>query len=107
MVAASVDQRGRDKFAMASRLPALCKKSLFIDNEFRDATGRGTIEVVDAATEEVIATLTPASAVDLDQAVDSARRAFDGGGWSGIGGTARAAVLHHPKWTSISPLRKP
>ena len=38
---------------------AVVHQQLFINNEWRDASGRGTLDVVNPATEEVIATLHP------------------------------------------------
>jgi aldehyde dehydrogenase (NAD+) len=51
---------------------------LFINNEWRDAAGGNTMEVVNPATEEVIATVASASRSDVDAAVAAARAALDG-----------------------------
>ena len=65
---------------------------LFIGNKFCAPLRSGTtIEVLDAATEEVIARVPEAGVADVDAAFDAARRAFPE--WSGKSGAARAAVL--------------
>ena len=65
---------------------------LFIDNTFvapRNPSSK--IDVIDAATENVIATLPEASAADVDSAFDAADRAFPE--WSKLGGAARAKYM--------------
>jgi acyl-CoA reductase-like NAD-dependent aldehyde dehydrogenase len=57
---------------------AVMRKQLFINNEWRDASSAGTIEVVNPATEEVIAEVASADASDVDAAVAAARAALDG-----------------------------
>src|SRR5438046_980083 len=57
---------------------ALMRKQLFINNEWRDAVGGTTIEVVNPATEEVIAEVASADKADVDAAVAAARAALDG-----------------------------
>src|SRR5437762_967195 len=57
---------------------ALMRKQLFINNEWRDAAGGKTIEVVNPATEEVIAEVASADKADVDAAVAAARAALDG-----------------------------
>src|SRR5438034_5074025 len=54
------------------------RKQLFINGEWRDAAGGRTIEVVNPATEEVIAEVASADRADLDAAVAAARAALDG-----------------------------
>src|SRR5689334_14752680 len=57
---------------------AVMQKQLFINGEWRDAEGRKTIEVVNPATEEVIAEVASAERGDVDAAVAAARAALDG-----------------------------
>src|SRR5215475_12654160 len=54
------------------------RKQLFINNEWRDAAGGKTIEVVNPATEDVIAEVASAEKADVDAAVAAARAALDG-----------------------------
>src|SRR5256885_2938460 len=56
---------------------ALMRKQLFINGEWRDAAGGQTIEVVNPATEEVIAEVASAERTDIDAAVAAAGGAFD------------------------------
>ncbi|HET7094275.1 MAG TPA: aldehyde dehydrogenase family protein, partial [Thermomicrobiales bacterium] len=51
---------------------------LFINNEWRTPAGGATMAVVNPATEEVVAQVGSATAVDLDAAVDAARAALSG-----------------------------
>jgi acyl-CoA reductase-like NAD-dependent aldehyde dehydrogenase len=53
-------------------------KKLLINNEWRDAASGQTMEIVNPATEEVIATVAAAGASDVDLAVQAARAAFNG-----------------------------
>ena len=54
------------------------KKKLLINNEWRDAAGGRTMDVVNPATEEVIAAVASAGTSDVDAAVSAARAALDG-----------------------------
>ena len=57
---------------------AIEHKKLLINNEWRDASGGKTMEVINPATEEVIATVASADKHDVDAAVAAARAAFNG-----------------------------
>ena len=57
---------------------AIEHKKLLINNEWRDASGGNTMDVVNPATEEVIATVASAGKSDVDDAVQAARAAFNG-----------------------------
>src|SRR5215208_2917929 len=54
------------------------QKHLFINNEWRAASSGETMEVVNPATEDVIAQVASASTADLDAAVQAARAALSG-----------------------------
>jgi aldehyde dehydrogenase (NAD+) len=64
---------------------------LFIDGEFVDGAGR--IKTVNPATEEVLAEVAEADAVDVDRAVAAARTAFDQV-WGAMPGRERAKYLY-------------
>ncbi|MBN8851906.1 MAG: NAD-dependent succinate-semialdehyde dehydrogenase [Sphingobacteriales bacterium] len=64
---------------------------LFINGEWVDALDGKTMELVNPATEEVIATLPYADAADCHAAIDIAHRAFPE--WSGTTPYIRAAIL--------------
>src|SRR5437870_4543079 len=68
------------------------RKQLFINNEWRDAAGRKTIEVVNPATEEMIAEVASADQADVDAAVAAARAAFDGP-WSKVSARERGRIV--------------
>jgi acyl-CoA reductase-like NAD-dependent aldehyde dehydrogenase len=53
-------------------------RHLFINNEWRPAASGETMEVVNPATEEVIASVASAASADLDAAVEAARAALNG-----------------------------
>src|SRR5262252_10921570 len=68
------------------------RKQLFINNEWRDAAGGATIEVVNPATEEVIAEVASAEKADLDAAVAAARAALDGP-WGRLSARERGKIV--------------
>src|SRR5436305_8063113 len=57
---------------------SVMRKQLFINNDWRDASGGQTLEVVNPATEEVIAEVASADRSDIDAAVAAARAALNG-----------------------------
>ncbi len=67
---------------------------LFIANEWRDATSKKTIEVVNPATEEVLADVQAAGDEDVGAAVDAARACFESDDWQGMSPRRRGAILH-------------
>ncbi|WP_030814892.1 aldehyde dehydrogenase family protein [Streptomyces sp. NRRL S-337] len=65
--------------------------AMYIDGSWRPAEGRGTIEVVNPADGQVIATVPAGSAEDVDAAVRAARAALPG--WAATPPQERAARL--------------
>ncbi|MBZ5556753.1 MAG: aldehyde dehydrogenase family protein [Acidobacteriia bacterium] len=57
---------------------SVMRKQLFINNDWRDAAGGKVLEVVNPATEDVIAEVASAEQSDVDAAVAAARAALDG-----------------------------
>ena len=53
-------------------------RQLYIDGGWVDPAGTGTIDVVNASTEQVMGSVPEGSAADVDRAVAAARAAFDG-----------------------------
>lgn len=49
---------------------------LYIDGAWVDPAGSGTIDVINATTEEVMATVPEGTAEDIDRAAKAARKAF-------------------------------
>jgi aldehyde dehydrogenase (NAD+) len=66
-------------------------EAFFIDGEWAAPAGGGTIEVVDPATEQVIATVPEGGAADVDRAVAAARAALPR--WSATAAPDRAKLL--------------
>src|SRR6476659_6853756 len=66
---------------------------LYINGEYVAATSHKTIDVIDPATTEVIATVPDANAQDVDRAVQAARTAFDEGPWKDTTAQDRGRVL--------------
>jgi acyl-CoA reductase-like NAD-dependent aldehyde dehydrogenase len=68
-------------------------KGLWIDNEYVDALSGETIASTDPATGDVVGVVQAANAADVDRAVASARRAFEGE-WSQISPDDRGRLLY-------------
>src|SRR5579872_1551023 len=68
------------------------RKQLFINNEWRDSAGGKTLEVVNPATEEVIAEVASASKADVDAAVAAARAALEGP-WGRLSARDRGRIV--------------
>ena len=66
---------------------------MYIDGRWLDADGGGTFDVVNPATEEVIATAPEAGRAEMRRAIDAARRAFDDGPWPRMSPIERARVI--------------
>ncbi len=66
---------------------------MFIDGQWVDASGGGTLTRESPAHDVTVSVYPEGTAADLDAAVAAARRAFEDGRWSGLSGADRAAVL--------------
>jgi len=67
------------------------RDKLYIDGRWTAASGRKTIDVLSASTEEVMGRIPESDASDVQAAVAAARRAFDG--WAATPVAERAAFL--------------
>jgi betaine-aldehyde dehydrogenase len=65
----------------------------FIDGKWVDAADGSRFDVVDPATEDVIATVPDSKSIDIERAVEIARRAFDEGPWPRSSERERERVL--------------
>jgi len=65
----------------------------YIGGQFVEPRGSDTIDVIDPATQEVIATVPEGSAADVHDAVAAARRAFDEGPWRDTTAQDRGRIL--------------
>ena len=68
------------------------KWQLYIDGKWSDAGG-GTFDVLNPATEEVVAQAPNATVADLERAIAAARRAFDEGPWRKTTPHDRARII--------------
>jgi aldehyde dehydrogenase (NAD+) len=66
---------------------------LYIDGKWTDAAGGKTYDIINPATEEVVARAPDGSAADMERAIAAARRAFDEGPWPRTTPKERAAVI--------------
>lgn len=80
-----------DWHAAARRLEP--RTRAFIDGRWVDAVSGKTFEVVNPATNRLLASVAECDAPDVDRAVAAARRAFDSGVWSRRPPAERKAVL--------------
>ena len=72
---------------------ALPECRLYVDGSWVDARDGATFELINPATEELIANVASGGADDVDAAVAAARREFDGGRWSRVSGPERGRLL--------------
>lgn len=66
---------------------------LFIDGQWSKASTDRTFAVADSATEEIVEVVPEAMEVDVDRAIDAARRAFDKGPWPRMSHLERATYM--------------
>jgi len=66
---------------------------MFIDGTWVDACDGATIEVIDPASEEVVATVAYGGVADAKLAIAAARRAFDEGPWPRMSALERSEIL--------------
>jgi aldehyde dehydrogenase (NAD+) len=69
------------------------RRDLFVDGAWRAATGGASDDIVNPATEELLACVGRGSTADAAAAIAAARRAFDDGPWGRARGAERAAHL--------------
>jgi aldehyde dehydrogenase (NAD+) len=70
------------------------RTDLFVNNEWRPAASGERFEVVNPATEEVIAEVAAAGPTDVDAAVAAARACFESDAWRGLSARKRGALLY-------------
>ncbi len=69
------------------------KTDLFINNDWRSAASGDRFDVVNPATEEVIAQVAKANEDDVDITVDSARACFESDAWQQMNARSRGRLL--------------
>jgi aldehyde dehydrogenase (NAD+) len=67
---------------------------LLINGEWQESHTGKTFDTINPATEEAIASVPEADAVDVDRAVAAARRAFDEGPWRRMSAAERGRLLY-------------
>ncbi|MEO5952785.1 MAG: aldehyde dehydrogenase family protein, partial [Chloroflexia bacterium] len=67
---------------------------LFVNGVYTPAQSGETIDVINPATNETLASVAKASIADADAAVKAARAAFDGGKWQRMGAARRASIIY-------------
>src|SRR3954447_4258392 len=70
----------------------LMRKQLFINGEWRDSASGRTLDVINPATEEVVASVPSADRADVDAAVSAARAALNGP-WGQLAARERGRLL--------------
>jgi aldehyde dehydrogenase (NAD+) len=80
--------------ATAATADSTLRTDLFINNEWRAAASGERFEVVNPATEEVIAEVAAAAPRDIDDAVTAARACFESEAWRGLSARTRGALLY-------------
>ncbi len=70
------------------------KTDLFINNEWRPANSGATFEVVNPATEEIIASVAAADESDVDAAARAARACFESDEWQKLSARRRGEMLY-------------
>ena len=69
------------------------RAGIYIDGAFRDARSGATFATINPATEQAITHVAAGGAADVDDAVRSARAAFDSGAWSRMAPGERKAIM--------------
>ncbi len=85
------EQKSVDWHKLAEKLEP--RTDAFIDGKYVPAASGATFECVNPANGRLIAKVASCDARDVDAAVASARKAFEGGGWSRRAPAARKKVL--------------
>ncbi len=85
------EQKSVDWHKLAEKLEP--RTDAFIDGKYVPAASGATVECVNPANGRLIAKVASCDARDVDAAVASARKAFEGGGWSRRAPAARKKVL--------------
>jgi phenylacetaldehyde dehydrogenase len=68
-------------------------RPFMIDGGWSQARSGGTVDSIDPATGQILATVASTDVEDLDRAVAAARRAFEGSEWRSLTPAARAKLL--------------
>ena len=88
---AGLGRVGTDSIDNEGGHPMDVRDKIYINGAWVPSTGKGTLEVINSATEEVMATIPEGTAEDVDKAVQAAAAAFPG--WSATSREERGKLL--------------
>ena len=74
--------------------PNIRQTQLFINGQWIPSQSGKTFDTINPANEEVIAQVAEGDAVDVECAVEAARRAFDEGPWPRLNARERGKIMH-------------
>src|SRR6202453_2051347 len=86
-----LDRVGALKTHHSGRASMLVRDKIYINGAWVPSTGKGSLYVIDSATEEVFATIPEGTAEDVDKAVEAAAAAFPG--WAATSREERGKLL--------------
>ena len=86
---------GAERRSKSGRQAGVATHGLFIDGREGPAAAGDLLDVLNPAQGDVIARIAHAAASDVDRAVQSAHRAFDGKAWGGMSIRTRARLVNH------------
>src|ERR1700677_2732119 len=86
-----LDRVGALKPHHSGRASMLVRDKIYINGAWVPSTGKGSLYVIDSATEEVFATIPEGTAEDVDKAVEAAAAAFPG--WAATSREERGKLL--------------
>src|SRR5256885_8268577 len=85
----------RHRFAPTPEVPMRVQERFFIDGSWVAPSGSGTIDVIDASTEEPVGRIPSGDDADVDRAVQAAARAFEA--WAATPPAERARFIERIK----------
>jgi aldehyde dehydrogenase (NAD+) len=80
--------------AARPKLPKVRQTKLLIDNQWVAAAEGGTLDALNPATGETVATVAAGTAPDIDRAVKAARRALEKGPWGKMDAADRGRLIY-------------
>src|SRR5262249_25458321 len=87
--ARSLSRNFRRNPIMTTQAPIQYPDMLFIDGRWTKPSSTATIDVINSATEELYTRVAEAKEIDVNRAVEAARKAFDRGPWPRMSHTER------------------
>jgi len=86
--------RTQREYSEAAKKALARAPQLFINGEWVDSSGGGTIDIEDPSSGKVVGKFVEATDKDVDRAISAARIAFDDGRWTGLPPITRERILH-------------